>query len=231
MSTPSDPAFGLPYPNDTDKVIRDAANKVSMPAAIEILDKIHSWCGNAEKVAQIGEFWGTRPTMNDCKLALNTMRDDLSAYWKGPAYNAFSSYTINTVGVMDKDMATMGTIASTIGSSVTTVFSTYATALTFMGNTAAGLTSAGVWGIIGAATSWIPAVNLVTWVAAINKAVDLLKDFIKDVTKLIADGTTQMGQYKTQGLSFVTQATQFQHPEPLPGASGQVGGWQVNPNQ
>ena len=229
MSSPTDEHLGLPYPSDSDKKIREAAEWVSMDAAIKTLDTIKTWCGNAAGVARTGEYWGTDPTMADCKLALNSMRDTLSACWKGPAYNAFSTYTINTVGVMDKDLATMGTVASTIGSSVSTVFSTYATAIGFIGNTVASLGSAGVWATIGAATSWIPAVDVLTAVAVINKTIDVLKDFVKDVTKLIADGTTQMGQYKAQGLSFTTQATQFQHPEPLPGTTAQVGGWQVNP--
>jgi hypothetical protein len=231
MTPPNGPTTELPYPYDSDEAIRKAADRVGFEAAKVTLDKVKTWCGDAASVARIGGYWGDDTTMNDCKLALNGMRDDLSAYWKGPAYNAFSTYTINAVGVMDKDLATMGTMATTIGTSVTTVFSTYSTAITFVGNTAASLGSAGLWGVIGAATSWIPGVNVVTASAVLAKIIDVLKDFVKDVTKLIADGVTQMGQYKAQGLSYVNQATQFQHPEPLPGATKQLGGWQVNPNR
>lgn len=112
-----------------------------------------------------------------------------------------------------------------------TVFSTYASAITLIGNTVANLANLGAWTAIAVATAEVPGLDLITATALADKIMDTLTAFIKDVTALVSGAVTQIGQYKSQGISFANQATQFQHPELLPGAVGHTGEWQVNPNR
>jgi hypothetical protein len=125
----------------------------------------------------------------------------------------------------------MGTIANTLGSSVQTVFSTYASAIGFIGKCVANLGELGAWAAIAAATAEIPGVDVVTAAALANKILDTLVTFVKDVTTLISDAVTQIGQYKAQGIAFAVQGDQFQHPELVPDATGHTGEWQPNVNR
>ncbi|MFL6142160.1 MAG: hypothetical protein ACJ72N_09900 [Labedaea sp.] len=233
MSNPVDPNYiRLPYPADSDRRVRHAAEYVEYEAAIKALDTIkNELCGNAERAGEISGMWRADETMLEGKDRLNYAKDHLASYWRGPAYNAFSSYTGNVVGVHDKDLVVMGTIATTLGSSVQTVFSTYASAIGFIGKCVANLGQLGAWTAIAAATAEIPGVDIVTAAALANKILDTLVNFVKDVTTLIADAVTQIGQYKAQGIAFAVQAGQFQHPELLPDSTGHTGEWRVNPNR
>lgn len=220
----------LPYPHDTDKKIRDTAAYVQYDAVAQILDMIRDdLCGNAARAEGLANDWGLNATMNDAKVDLNDMRNNLASYWRGPAFNAFNLYSANAAGVMDKDLAVMGDVSKTLGTAISTVYDTYASAIKFMGNCVASLSSAGIWAVIAVATIPIPGVDVLTASAAVNKTIEVLTNFIKDVTALVSDATTQIGKYKSEGVSFANQGTQFQHPEPLPSSAGHTGEWQVNP--
>ena len=233
MGNPAVPNYiRLPYPADSDAKVRRAAELIEYEAAIKALDMIkNELLGNAERANEIAHLWGENTTMNDAKGDLNSMKYTLASYWKGPAFNAFNAYTIDAVGIMDKDLAVMGTMATTLGSTVSTVFDTYAKAITFIGNCAAALANLGAALTIAFATAEVPGVNVLTSAAVLNKVSDTLAAFVKEVVTLIAGATTQIGQYKSQGISFANQATQFQHPEPLPDAATHTSQWQVNPNR
>jgi hypothetical protein len=176
-------------------------------------------------------MWGENTTMNDVKSDLNSMKYDVSTYWTGPAYTAFNAYTIDAVGIMDKDLTVMGTMATTLGSTVTTVFDAYSKAITFIGNCAAALANLGAAVAIAFATAEVPGVNVLTSAAVLNKVSDTLAAFVKEVTALIAGAVTQMGQYQSQAISFSNQATQFQYPERLPDGATHARHWQVNPRR
>lgn len=221
-----------PYPQDADEKIRRAAKIVFYDAPIQTLDMIKTQLfGSSEKAEQIANDWGQNTVMNDSKTEINTAKDNLAAYWEGPAYNAFNSYAGNAVGVMDKDLATMGTIATTLGQSVATVYQTYASAITFIGNCAADLGKAGIYVLLAAGTIEIPILGEIDAALAAKQVLDALQSFVKNVTALISSATTQIGQYKSQGISFANLGQQFQNPEPLPEAPRHVGEWHVHPNK
>jgi hypothetical protein len=233
MNSPVDPKYiRLPYPDDADGRVRRAAEYVEYKAAIKALDTIkNELFGNAERAAQISGLWHDDKTMIEGKNRLNYAKDHLASYWRGPAYNAFNSYTGNVVGVLDKDAVAMGNIATTLGSSVQTVFSTYASAIGFIGKCVANLGELGAWVAIAAATVEVPGVDLITAAALANKILDALVTFVKDVTTLISDAVTQIGQYKAQGIAFAVQGSQFQYPELVPDSTGHAGEWKVNLNR
>jgi len=220
----------LPYPEESDEMIRQVAHLVFDNAAVKALDTIRNeLLGNIERAAQVADAWARNETMNNAKLEVNAMRDDLASYWKGPAYNAFSLYAGNVVGVIDKDLALMGTMSTTMGTAVTTVYNTYSSAIALIGKCAISLGSFQIWGMIGAASALIPGVDVITTGALIYKIVDVLEDFAKAANDLISSAVTQIGQYKAQGLAFTNLAAQFQQPEKLPEATNHLGEWQVNP--
>jgi hypothetical protein len=233
MSSPVDPNYiRLPYPDDADGKVRRAAEYVEYEAAIKALDTIkNELCGNAERAAQISGKWRDDTTMIDGKDRLNYAKDHLASYWRGPAFNAFNSYTGNVVGVLDKDLVVMGTMANTLGTSVQTVFSTYASAISFIGKCVANLGELGAWAAIAAATAEIPGVDVVTAAALANKILDALVAFVKDVTALISEAVTQIGQYKQQAVAYAVQGTQFQHPELVPDSAGHTGEWKPGDNR
>jgi hypothetical protein len=232
MGNPIPHHIELPYPTSSDAKIRRAAQLAQYEAPVKALDTIkNELLGNAVRAEGLARSWADDATMTEAKGHLNSMKYALSSYWRGPAFNAFNAYTIDAVGIMDKDLAVMGTVATTLGSAVTTVYDTYAKALTFIGNCAAAITNLGLAIGIAFATAEVPVVNVLTSSAVLNKISDTLAAFVKEVTALIAAAITQMGQYKAQGISFVSQGTQFQRPEPIPTAVSHTGQWQVNPNR
>jgi hypothetical protein len=222
----------LPYPVDSDKKIRYAAGLVEYEAVSQMLDKIkNDLLGNAVRAEGLAREWANDARMIDAKGHLNSMKYTVSRCWQGPAFNAFNQYTIDAVGIMDKNAGGMDKIATTLGSVVQIVYDTYAKALTCIGNCAAALANLGLAVGIAFATAEVPVVNVLTSAAVLNKISDTLAAFMKEVTALIAAAITQMGQYKAQGISFVSQGTQFQIPEAVPDGTDQASQWRVNPNK
>lgn len=222
----------LPYPVKSDKKIRHAAGIVEAEAVVQMLTLIKTqFLGNEVRTEGLARQWATDARMVDAKGHLNSMKYSLARCWKGPAFTAFNQYTIDTVGIMDKNAGGMDKIATTMASLMQIVYDTYAKALTFIGNCAAALGNLGVQIGIAAATAVVPAVDVLTTAAVLNKISDTLAAFMKEMTTLIAGAATQMGQYKAQGISFVSQATQWQIPVAIPDGTNQPSQWQVNPNK
>lgn len=220
-----------PYPVGSDKKIRSAAALVEYDAVSKMLTLIKTeLLGNEVRAEGLAREWANDARMIDAKGDLNSMKYSLSRCWRGPAFNAFNQYTIDAVGIMDRNAGGMDTIATTLAGLMKIVYDTYATALTCIGNCAAALGNLGLSIGIAAATAPVPGLNVLVSAEVLNKISDTLAAFMKEVTALISAGVTQMGQYKAQGISFVSQATQFQMPEAVPNGTNKASQWQVNPN-
>lgn len=222
----------VPYPVGADLRIRRAADLVEYQAVIPMLNKLkNDLLGNAVRAEGLARQWAGDARMVDAKGDLNSMKYSLSRCWRGPAFNAFNQYTIDAVGIMDKNAAGFDKVATTLGSVTQIVYDTYAKAVTFIGNCAAALADLGLAAAVAFATAEVPGVNVLTSAAMLNKISATLVAFMKEVTALIAASITQMGQYKAQEVSFVSQANQFQIPEAVPNGTNQPSQWQVNPNR
>jgi hypothetical protein len=221
----------LPYPEGSDKKIRTAAALVEYEAVSKMLTLIkNELLGNEVRAEGLAREWANDARMVDAKGDLNSMKYSLSRCWRGPAFNAFNLYTIDAVGIMDKNAGAMDKIATTLASLMEIVYDTYAKALTCIGNCAAAISNLGLSMGIAAATAPVPGLNVLVSAGVLNKISDTLATFMQEMTALIAAAISQMGQYKAQGISFVSQATQFQVPEAVPNGTNQASQWQVNPN-
>jgi uncharacterized protein YukE len=219
-----------PYPEQQDAMIRKVAQQVEFHDVLTVLDTVkNQLLGNAERVEQIAREWGADQTMNSGKQELGAMKDKLAAYWSGPANSAFTSYTDSVVTTLDENRALIGTVATTLGSAVSTVWNTYAAAIAFIGKCFANLVALGAHTALFVATVEVPGLNLLTAGEWINSVIETLKTFIQDVSDLIQSATETIGAYKENGVALASTAGQFQVPQAPPGEAGQPGLWHVNP--
>lgn len=224
------PLAKAPYPEDADHKIRTAAGLVFYDAPAQTLDLIKTQLfGSADRAESKAQGWATSTVMSDSRTEIQTAKDNLSAYWEGGAFNSFNSYASSVVGILDGDQSTMGNVSSVLGNCIATVYQTYASAISFIGKCLADLFSAGAWVAVALATSEIPVVDVLTGAAALNKLIDVLTSFVKNVTDLLSSATGQIGQYRAQGLSFQRYGSEFKVPEQPGGSMGDVGGWHVHP--
>jgi hypothetical protein len=219
-----------PYPEDADRKIRAAARLVFYDAPVQTLDLIKTQLfGSADRAEWKAQDWATSTVMSASRKEIQGAKDNLAAYWEGGAFNAFNSYASSVVGILDGNQSTMGNMSSVLGNCIVTVYQTYASAISLIGKCFADLCNVGGWVAIALATEEIPVVDVLTDAAALNKLIDALTSFVKNVTDLLSSATGQIGQYRAQGLSFQRYGSEFKIPESPGTAVGDVGGWHVHP--
>ncbi len=216
----------IPYPEDADRKIREAANKYNHPDVIQTLDKMkNELFGNAERVNALAQAWASNPSVGDSQLAIQTATENLAGYWSGPAFSQFSAYSTDVTGALGSDQSAMASMGTALGGCVSIVYNTYAAVIRLIGNTAADIVNAGV--SIG--VSLIPGIGEFELSNAIQAITDLLTNFVRNCTELLSSAVEQFGQYKDAAVGFRASAAGFKQLTPLPDQIGNPGSWHVNP--
>ncbi|WP_329068624.1 hypothetical protein [Amycolatopsis sp. NBC_01480] len=216
----------IPYPSDSDKKIREVAEKVNHPDVIQMLDNIkNNLFGNAEKIELIAQGWASNTSMVDSRTEIQHATEKLSGYWSGPAYNQYSAYAADVTGAFDTDQSAIAAMGTTLGNCVSIVYNTYAAIVRFIGNTAADLVNAAANVLI----TLIPGVGELEASNALQATIDILTGFIRNCTDLLSSAVEQFGQYKGTAIGFTASAAGFKQLTPLPDQIGNPGSWHVNP--
>ncbi len=216
----------IPYPDDADRKIREAAEKANHPDVIQLLDKIKNHLfGNAERINLIAQAWAKNTALVDSRLGIQYATQTLAGYWSGPAFSQYSAYSADATSALDADQSALAAMGTALGGCVSIVYNTYAAVIRLIGNTAADIVNTAV--SVGIAL--IPGVGEFELSNAIQAVTDILTNFIKNCTDLLSSAVEQFGQYKSASVGFTASATGFKQLTPLPDQIGHPGSWHVNP--
>lgn len=216
----------MPYPDEADKKIREAAAQVGNTDIFQLLDNMkNNLLGNAERVDLIAQFWAQAEPMRDAHRTIQDSSQELSGFWTGPAYNQFSSFNSDTISAIDADQAAMASMGSALGACVSTIYQTYSSVIGLIGKTAADLVD-----FMGRAViTLIPGIGELEAIDALNSVIDILSNFVRNVTDLITGAVQQFGQYKGTAIGFISSGEAFRQISAPPSQVGNPGSWHVNP--
>jgi hypothetical protein len=167
--------------------------------------------GNAERMEQLATDWGLSPAMTEPAEQISAAKTNLSAYWSGSAYNAFSGYASDTATKLGGNDGIMNDISGVLAQTVTTIYKTYSDAIKLISDTAIKLLD-------------------------ISKVDDITKElnsFVNNVVKLFADAMTTAGQYRATGITLAVKADSFKIPQAINDtapATTYAGQWLVQHN-
>jgi hypothetical protein len=205
-----------PWPGDSESTVLEYIEKVKYtfdqaPKALEKLNMLkNDVLGNAAKAEQYAADWSAlqQTLVNEPVNDITVMRGGLDAYWTGNAKDAFSDYTIATLGTMNKNSSVFQGMANALGGCTKIVYSTYAEGVGIIGKLASDL--------VGTAGD-----------KKLELIADLLQAFINTITSLISKSLDIIGQYKKEGVSFRSQADGMQAIAPPHPAVNQLDNWDV----
>lgn len=223
LDLPEKPGDAVQYPQDADAMLRELAKAVGLlPEVGEKLDYVKEMLGDFGKVQRIADTWARDATMNDAKLEIDQARQDLTAYWEGVAFNAFSTHVINTSGVHSTNQSVLQGLGNSLTSCLTAIFEAYKAGIKLIFDAAA---DALALGLVGGLTS----IGIFTSADAAHKAVELLQNLIKNLGALVNGVITTVRGLKDQSVYLTGLSTQFQNLPESPGQTSVPGLWQVKP--
>jgi len=209
-----------PWPvENANKVFAEATKKghqVALDKWYEIRDSLF---GDMDWVESTAEWWGKNSVMTASEEILDSSLENLSAYWQGGAFDAYSRYAMNSGKRIYRNEVVMNEIASVMEGCVDIVYDTYADALEFIAECAH---------LIGdAAQSFIgDLLDPRGEAAAIIKA---LNDFVKAFNDLLIKQVRKMGELREKGLFLSRQANDFNDVPKMADPVAQDDLWQVKP--
>jgi uncharacterized protein YukE len=205
------------YPDQADEVIRNLATLVGNGSALALLDLIRDkLLGDSDKVDELAKQWAGNTVMQDTRRNLQATTDVLGSYWQGPAYQQFDKYAGNLLANLDANQSVMTSFAAVLTKCAEKVMSTYSDAVKLIWQAANDLL------ILGAMSGlvFVPYVDLITGPVLIVKALDKLDEFVKSVGDLVANAMNTIASYRSEAVTFVSNATNFRVPEPLGAGTG-----------
>ena len=208
------------FPEQPAQVVIEWAEKAGQTVIRGIIDEIRDWLGHPEEVRRIAQLWSDASTpIGQAIEGIGTARADLTAYWEGPAYDAFNSYMDHVTQTITDTQTLLGEEANAIIALRSQITETYNAAIMFIGECAAAIYDA------TASVLW----NIEQLWAAVPAAVtQALSAFMTKVTDLATKATTIVTEYG-QGILAITQrASDLRPPDDAPRAISEPDNWTVN---
>jgi len=209
-----------PWPEKNANKVFSEASKKNHKSAMDTWYKVRdSLFGDMDWVESAAEFWGKNSSMKESEEILDSSLENLSAYWQGGAFDAYSRYSMNSAKRIFRNEGVLNEISSVMEGCIDIIYGTYADALEFMADCAHALGDA--------AQSFIgDLLDPRGEVAAILKA---LNDFVKAIDDLITKQVRKMGELREKGLFLARQANDFSDVQKMSDPVGDPDLWQVKP--
>jgi uncharacterized protein YukE len=209
VTTP-DPAT-LPYPEESDATIRQAAGFIGAHGIITLLDKLRIFiAGDIGKVLHLADTFATQHSLTDAVDQLNTAQLTLITAWHGDAADQFTAYANAAKPILTQNQNSMITLTKTMSSIAKTIIDTYKSLLTVIGRCAISIYQLG--GKIGIAigtTAVLPPLavfNLKDIADALNTA---FATFWQDCLTLLTGMMSNIGTMIGDRIDLTTVETNF----------------------
>jgi uncharacterized protein YukE len=208
------------FPEQPAQVVIEWAEKAGQTAIRGIIDEIRDWLGHPEEVRRIAQLWSDASTpIGQAMEGIGTARADLTAYWEGPAYDAFNSYMDHVTQTITDTQTLLGEEANAIIALRSQITETYNAAISFIGECASiiyGATADTLWNIEQ------------LWAAIPAAVTQALSEFVTNVADLATKATTIVTEYGQGILAISQRASELRPPDDAPRAISEPDNWTVN---
>jgi uncharacterized protein YukE len=222
MTSPTVP-IGSPaemFPEQPAQVVIEWAEKAGQTVIRGIIDEIRDWLGHPEEVRRIAQLWSDASApIGQAIEGIGTTRADLTAYWEGPAYDAFNSYMDHVTQTITDTQTLLGEEANAIIALRSQITETYNAAISFIGECAAAIYDA---------TAGVLENIEQLWATVPGAVMQALSAFVTKVTDLATKATTIVTEYG-QGILAITQrASELRAPDDAPRSISEPDNWTVH---
>ncbi|QUG99466.1 hypothetical protein HUO13_00415 [Saccharopolyspora erythraea] len=212
------------WPEENASTVSKYANRFDHEGALGTLDMIRDELfGDSETMEALARQWGSDNTMTDSGLEIQRSSNELAGYWQGGGYDAYTKHEFAVRGLFGNNETQMNGISDVMLDCVELIYGTYADALRFISSCAHDLVSFSL-------------ADLIPGAGTVVKIIQVLNDFVKNVSDLVAAAIEKMGTLMVKKGKLTTFANDFSGlgtdsggPLAPPGAAGNPDAWNVKP--